>query len=330
MTQDCELINYTNIGVSRLQENNPVDDINALNLYNMNERWYCTSNGDKELIVNTRGLPAGWVDTDREDIRVARNQRELELYTAPPFWEKDDGSKIGMRERLFFIRSYLFGELRNVKGESIISVRKNPEIYVYIPGDEFEFLPSEFVPYIFETFLDRIDKVYEVICGLDRDQRYDAVMRFAATVYSLGMLLHPYIDGNGQTFRVLAYSYIKELLDDIEVSDRITKGYVFPSVTQFFYSDEKQSNLDNNDILIDLLIEGLESIRIQTLLSAQSWRILNQLANLRRFLSFWIDDVYVLEEYILWSKRSECNEFIIGNTIFGGIENQMREYYRKS
>lgn len=64
---------------------------------------------------------------------------------------------------------------------------------------------------LFPLFTTFTDELYARIKNLPEAQQSEASLRLGAVLYTLGIAMHPYDDGNGQTFRLMALSYIHEL-----------------------------------------------------------------------------------------------------------------------
>lgn len=149
-----------------------------------------------------------YTDTDTTDIRLERLQKEEDMYINLGEYMK--GKSIV--ERITEIRETVFGDFGDVKGDKVTKVREgNVEAggFLFVPLD------NEGSMRLFGDLTKQIDRLYEYLIK-DSEERvdtieFDKVVRFSSIVYSLGVTLHPYIDGNGQTFRIAAISYISEL-----------------------------------------------------------------------------------------------------------------------
>lgn len=155
-------------------------------------------------------------DTGDPDIRKERALAEENLYPhlAEVFTDKS------LVERITGVREYIFGRYGDVKGDSVTRVRDRD---VYSKG--FIFIPPEEVgARFFPALVKRIDALYDYVLDQNQDEQgnqFDRLVRFSSIVYSLGVTLHPYVDANGQTFRITALSYLSEILDE---NFRLPKG----------------------------------------------------------------------------------------------------------
>lgn len=149
-----------------------------------------------------------YTDTDILDIRLERLQKEEDMYIKLGEYMK--GKSIV--ERITEIREMLFDRYENIKGDVITKVRDKD---VHAGGFRFITLDETNIR-LFGDLTKRIDRLYEYLIKDSEEGgdtiEFDKVVRFSSIVYSLGVTLHPYIDGNGQTFRIAAVSYISELV----------------------------------------------------------------------------------------------------------------------
>ena len=143
------------------------------------------------------------VDTNRPDIRQQRikNQKELE----PLLSRMEDMSAV---ERMTLIRERLFGGFGNVRGDYPTRIRESE-----VASRTTLYPESKHVGEIlFPAYIKVIDQLYDKVLEIkDENLRDTAVVRLASVAYTLGITIHPYKDGNGQTLRMLALSYIQEL-----------------------------------------------------------------------------------------------------------------------
>lgn len=69
-------------------------------------------------------------------------------------------------------------------------------------------MAEELLPSLFNL----IDETYEDIGMIDnQDRKDDAALRLVSVLYSLGITIHPALDGNGQTFKAMVLTYLHEL-----------------------------------------------------------------------------------------------------------------------
>ena len=153
--------------------------------------------------------PTQSTDTDIANIREERAQSEWDLYRKLAE-EFDDKSLV---ERVTEIREYIFDKYGNIKGDPVVRIRDR-NVY----SGNFSFIDHEELgPKYFPELVKKIDLLYEYIYdtkeSFNISDNFDRLLRFASVVYSLGITIHPYIDGNGQTFRITAMTYLSEFFD---------------------------------------------------------------------------------------------------------------------
>lgn len=156
------------------------------------------------------------IDTESPAVRKTRssNQHALDILI-------HEGKLRGSPfiDRLTKCRSELFGKFENVKGDPPTEYRKQGarklvwNIISTGPIPKYlEFIdPAEIVPYLNRLGF-TVDKLYQFIKENSDIKNSDiASERLASIVFSIGTLIHPYIDGNGQTMKSVALSYLEEL-----------------------------------------------------------------------------------------------------------------------
>jgi len=136
-------------------------------------------------------------DTDFSRLKRAFNQfggEQLFLENAPSY---------SLQERLIQIRSFIFKDFPNVWGQ------KREEIIAqgYTKGWPDKDLLAD---YYWPDFCKKIDILNKELCTVSPSERESASLRISVLVYFFGILLHPSVDGNGQSFRILALSYIRQ------------------------------------------------------------------------------------------------------------------------
>lgn len=153
------------------------------------------------------------IDTDNDSIRAQRitNQNKL----LPLLEKKLENTSI--LERILYVREGIFDYIENVKGDSPIRLRRR-NIKVVSDFDSFFDFPhqADLSKSYFPMLIKRVDTIYDHILSrinnFTESERTSVCLRFASVVYTLGILTHPYADGNGQTFKIVSYSYLQELL----------------------------------------------------------------------------------------------------------------------
>lgn len=213
------------------------------------------------------------VDTESRTVRQIRslNQKGLDIII-------HEGKLRGgsFLDRLTKCRTELFGKFENVKGDPPTEYRKQgaKKLVWNLLGtgpipQYLEFIdPVEIIPYSNRLGF-TVDKLYQFIKeNVDIKNLNMASERLASIVFSIGTLIHPYIDGNGQTMKSVALSYLEELatekyrnatfpnrtskLDktsvDIQTSSKLTKHKNMPH-----FDDKSLLSDPNLNILIKVL-----------------------------------------------------------------------------
>jgi fido (protein-threonine AMPylation protein) len=149
------------------------------------------------------------INADRQDTGTeeSRRQRELNEYAMESLLSQM--AEMSSIERLTLIREQVFKGFDNVKGDIATKVRSVP-----VTRGGSDKYPNELImaTELFPNFIKRVDEMYDAVKNIpDPKQRSESAIRLAAFIYNTGMATHPYRDGNGQTIRQLALSYIQEL-----------------------------------------------------------------------------------------------------------------------
>lgn len=161
----------------------------------------------KPSIVENDSLdPSISINTDTPAIREQRiiNQNDLEQ-------RLDSTFGLSFSARTTLIRNEIFKGVSNVRGDKVDHIRTNS--VGNLLGSAFtssEQVGKRFLPALDETMND----LYQRIQKLPPAQRADAALNLVTVMYSLIIPIHPYSDGNGQTFREVALSYLHELGND--------------------------------------------------------------------------------------------------------------------
>lgn len=141
-----------------------------------------------------------FVDTSDPDVRKQRAHNQYK------YEQTMDVRLRGMSlvDRFFDIRDHIFGPLGNVKGSKPAEwIRNHP-----IPGHPNpEKILKDLLPKLYQ-FIDRTD---ELLSQMDDKGKLEEMgFRLSVVVYLMNVAIHPSTDGNGQTSRLLALSYIHE------------------------------------------------------------------------------------------------------------------------
>jgi hypothetical protein len=136
-------------------------------------------------------------DTDLSRLRRAFNQFDGENL----FLKKS--ASYSLQERLLKIREFVFKDFTNVWGQD----KKKIIAEGYTHGwPDKNLIYNHYWP----DFQKKIDTLNNEIATLPPSKKEVVALRLSVLVYFLGIILHPSVDGNGQSFRILALSYIRE------------------------------------------------------------------------------------------------------------------------
>lgn len=107
-------------------------------------------------------------------------------------------------ERYRIIREAIFKGIEDVKGVDPTEIHSKGQLHEY---------PSrKLVREIYQPeFWEFVDHAYEEINTLKDPERSSMGFRLAAVTYCLGVIIHHAEDGNGQTYKLLTLSYLREL-----------------------------------------------------------------------------------------------------------------------
>ena len=151
------------------------------------------------------------VSSDSDYLLRAVNQFQVEQDILPQL----NGSSF--RNRYIAIRQGIFTNFPNVLGENVSqSAKAGKLISEYRVEDSMSFTPyyaaSEAAMANFEP---HIDRWYQQLAQLPPGkEKTAAVYRFLSVIVLGGIQIHPGSEGNGQTFRLLALSYLHDLIPD--------------------------------------------------------------------------------------------------------------------
>lgn len=151
------------------------------------------------------------VNTDSEENRVKRavNHYNFELADLPHTFGKN------FKDRFVSIRLSLFKGFPNISGEDHSTLLSEGRV---LSDDRAqihdEFMPSnEAAEAALEGYMPMVDRWYQEIQALpDGEDKDEATFRMLSAMFIGGVLIHPGRDGNGQTFKGLALSYMHDLL----------------------------------------------------------------------------------------------------------------------
>ena len=149
---------------------------------------------------------------DLPQVRISRvkNQRE---------WEETHEVTFGLsfRNRISQVRKQIYKGYSKLVGQAPDDIRAYREKSQVRFGDkivEFEYVGKEMVAERTNKYFELMDELYYELRSCPEDKIEAATYRFIAVMNTLGMLIHPYSDGNGQTLRLLSLSYLHELVPD--------------------------------------------------------------------------------------------------------------------
>jgi hypothetical protein len=184
------------------------------------------------------------VETDTQENRDKRIEKELYIRD-----HLDAVNGLSIYERLIFVRENLFDT--NVRGYRPSEIRKG-SIGVFCVVTEGG-VPEK----LFPDYVKLIDTLDTYMQHMDKSQQPEAAIRLAAIIYGIGIPLHLFSDGNGQTLRLVALSYIHEYVPELRnryfqvrqstrdkqpiglnYVDSISNGIELPENKDFFGSEE--------------------------------------------------------------------------------------------
>jgi len=140
-----------------------------------------------------------------EDTYLGRSLRAIGQHKVETSFEKHRGMSV--LERCIDIREKLFSSFSSLHGAAATRPRE-----VLVSTSLLTFSESDRVQEVFlPGYTKLLDNAYDT-CLEEPSARERSSMgkRLAALSYNLGILMHPYTDGNGQTFRLVSMSYLKE------------------------------------------------------------------------------------------------------------------------
>lgn len=122
--------------------------------------------------------------------------------------------EMSLLNRWNYCRNVLFGKFENVKGDKPTEFRR-VSTYKYVWGitetgilpKKLDFPAAEEIKWYSELLEITIREVVRD-CDIESDK--NKAERLASLVFGLGTIIHPYIDGNGQTMKSVALSYLDE------------------------------------------------------------------------------------------------------------------------
>ena len=142
------------------------------------------------------------VDTDTPEIRETRLENQVTL-------EREMHVLYGLptEQRVLETRRRIFDGIANVKGDSPLALRQNNVRVGEIKYPSAEISATELYP----RFCSLMDEIMGEIGAQTLPNPELVALRFAGVMYSMGIMIHPFRDGNGQTFRIMATSYLHEI-----------------------------------------------------------------------------------------------------------------------
>ena len=113
----------------------------------------------------------------------------------------------------------MFNGFNNVYGEDTQKLEAEGRIV----NNNRQEIDDEYMPYVSTAekiavpFENKVNEWYEKINAIeDQDQKRQAAFRMASALFVGGVMIHPRVDGNGQTFKILVESYIHDLVPDLQ------------------------------------------------------------------------------------------------------------------
>ncbi len=151
------------------------------------------------------------IDTNLTENRQkrAKNQFEFEQTKLPETF----GQKF--KDRFLMIRDGLFAGFSDVDGEDVHRLAKQGKVM----SDKRGQTPDEYMPTdaaaeeVLPKYMGMVDSWYQEINRMPySEDREQAVKRMLSTMFVCGIMIHPVRDGNGQSFKMTALSYLHDLL----------------------------------------------------------------------------------------------------------------------
>lgn len=146
-------------------------------------------------------------DTDDPEVRELRviNQAKVEDELKETF-------EMNLSQRLEFIRHRLFNGLPIVRGNPPTQYREN-QLQRQLGVFKENYASAELISGYISSLQKKIEELTpKIYYSSDADSK---ARRLAAVIYCLGIPIHPYSDGNGQTLRLTMLSYLQELSPQI-------------------------------------------------------------------------------------------------------------------
>ncbi|MBD3300466.1 MAG: hypothetical protein GF347_03885, partial [Candidatus Moranbacteria bacterium] len=113
-----------------------------------------------------------------------------------------------LKQRFFFVRKKIFDGIPNIHGHDPLEFVRA----VNAPGlVSCFYLKNYFIDEFYRFVDDQEARIKRERSEIIRNKK---VFRLTVLIYFLGILNHQSVDGNGQTFRLLALSYIREHCPD--------------------------------------------------------------------------------------------------------------------
>lgn len=151
------------------------------------------------------------IDTDKEESRVKRAINHYNFEQGAVKYTEG----LPFKDRFVKVRAELFKGFPNIAGENqhkllsegnILSDKRAQIMDEYCPTDEA-------ATAALETYVPQVDQWYEEIKRIpEGKEKEEAALRMITAMFVGGIMIHPGRDGNGQTFKGLALSYLHDLL----------------------------------------------------------------------------------------------------------------------
>ncbi len=239
--------------------------------------------------INPYNIEAPGVRTANEEtVRVYRSFKQAQFYGLlenEGHETIDDLKGKDIRDRFLCIRRNLFPpeEFQGIDVNPAKSSGYGEEIFTRTTNKDKDFYPrlKESREILTPSYLNVIDTAYNRILEIeDKDQRESAFKRLASVSYTLGIMIHPAPDGNGQTFKTLALSYLHEGCSDLEDSylplkisgefsrpnlglqTMFSQAFISIPVPDFYPQDEFDKDLvDANSKITDISVRRADSFK---------------------------------------------------------------------
>ncbi len=148
--------------------------------------------------------PDDEIDTPENRLLRVKNQKKLEEHLSDTFGQP-------VLTRLDIIHRKLFEGITGIQGEGMDRVRgiklETKEGLIEASYASQEYLKDRFLPELDAV----VANLYSQIQTLPQAERSQAVQNLSSVIYALGIPIHPYREGNGQSLKLVVLSYLHEL-----------------------------------------------------------------------------------------------------------------------